>query len=90
VAVPPGGKGGRPERRHFLGACSRVGRTSYAYGFDRATATSATTITDPAGKQKRYLNDAFGQLRRVDEPVLIKGVLTLIGEKGGQPESLSE
>jgi RHS repeat-associated protein len=43
--------------------------TSYAYSIvnDANWKGTLTTITDPLGKQKRYLYDAFGRLLRVDE-----------------------
>ena len=49
-------------------------QTSYSYGIENDTVNgqawlgTTTTITDPAGKQKRYLYDGFGRLWRVDEP----------------------
>jgi len=44
-------------------------RTNYAYSVENSAnwKGTATTITDPLGKQKRYLYDAFGRLLRVDE-----------------------
>jgi len=49
-------------------------QTTTAYSVENDTVNGApwlgtqTTVTDPMGKQKRYLNDAFGNLLRVDEP----------------------
>ncbi len=45
-------------------------QTTYTYSVqnDATWKGSLTLITDPAGKQKRYLYDAFGRLLRVDEP----------------------
>ncbi len=43
--------------------------TAYAYSISTDTnwPGTLTTITDPLGKQKRYLNDVFGRLVRVEE-----------------------
>jgi len=57
-------------------------KTTYAYAVEnnatwKGTLTKVTPpklITDPTGKPKRYLNDAFGRLLRVEEP---KADLTL-------------
>jgi YD repeat-containing protein len=44
-----------------------VSRTTHVYS------GNTTTITDPAGKWKKYTYDAFGQLLKVTEPDPLHG-----------------
>ncbi len=38
--------------------------TTTSYGIDSTVLATTTLVTDPAGKQKKYFNNAFGELIR--------------------------